>query len=79
MSTRPPLLAAALNDIETALIHATGTSALLTTVANNLDDGERDDCIETIERHLRRDMAAMRDAFDKAHHASCSVAYAQEV
>jgi hypothetical protein len=44
-----------------------------------LDDGERDDFIETIERHLRRDMAALREAFDNAHAASCSVAYAQEV
>jgi hypothetical protein len=79
MSTRPPLLAAALNDLETALIRATGTSALLTTIANNLEDGERDDCIETIERHLRGDMAALREAFNKAHSASCSVAYAQEV
>jgi signal transduction histidine kinase len=59
---------AALNGIENALTDATGTVEVLDDYTDY--QGSADDyrsAVETVVRHLRSDMAALRAAFDAAH------------
>jgi hypothetical protein len=66
--------------IEDALIDAEGTAALLTVIVRRVDTFEQGPdfmrYVGVIERHLRRDMEALRETFTEAHRRrlrKCSV------
>jgi hypothetical protein len=56
--------------IEDALIDAEGTAALLTVIVRRVDTFDQGPdfmrYVNVIERHLRRDMGALRDVFTEA-------------
>jgi hypothetical protein len=68
-TTAAPSAHGALDLIECALIDAEGTAAVMSAVLDmSPGSAAMDGHLVTMERHLTADMAALRKAFDQAHH-----------
>jgi hypothetical protein len=66
-TTAAPSPHAALDLMESALIDAEGTAAVISAMFDLSPSNDIDGHLITMDRHLTADMVALRKAFDRAH------------